>query len=418
MRRRVTTIFLLMLLLAGCTPAVAAAEVKSDKPRVTSPAASQSDLAGLVQGNATFALSLYQALKSVDGNLFYSPYSISAAMAMVYGGARGETEKEIASALRFTLPQAQLHPAFNSLDQELAKRGQGARGQDEKGFRLRIVNAIWGQKGFTFTPAYLDLLAQNYGAGLRIVDFVKATEPSRATINQWVSDQTEGKIKDLIPQGSVNAMTRLVLTNAVYFNAAWQYPFPKEATSNGVFRLLNGREVSVPMMRRTASLGYANGDGYQAVELPYDGRELSMVILMPEQFGAFEGSLDGRRVAAIVEEIKVRQVALTLPKFKFESSLGLKNALAGLGIREAFTDRADFAGMDGKKDLFIQDVLHKAFVAVDEAGTEAAAASGVIVGVTSALPDPVQVTIDRPFVFLIRDIKTGTLLFLGRVTTP
>ena len=203
--------------------------------------------------------------------------------------------------------QSRLHPAFNSLDLELAKRGQGAKGQDEKGFRLHVVNAIWGQQGFSFTPAYLDLLAQNYGAGLRIVDFIKATEPSRSLINQWVSDQTEGKIKDLIPQGAINALTRLVLTNAVYLNAAWQYPFQKGATSNSTFHLLNGSEVTVPMMKQIASYGYAQGDNYQAVELPYDGRELSMVILLPrlEQFKAFEASLNSQQLNNILQNIKL-----------------------------------------------------------------------------------------------------------------
>ena len=238
---------------AACSQPVAASVLQSNKPRISSPAVGQSDITSLVDGNSGFAVNLFLALKDADGNLFYSPYSISEAMAMTYGGARGNTEKQMADALHFNLSQNQLHPAFNSLDQELAKRGQGAKGKDEKGFRLHVVNAIWGQADFTFSSEYLDLLAQNYGAGLRILDFMKAAEQSRISINQWVSDQTEGKIKDLIPPGAIDRMTRLVLTNAIYFNAAWKYPFRVEATSSGKFYLLNGNEVSVPLMKQTKS---------------------------------------------------------------------------------------------------------------------------------------------------------------------
>ncbi len=404
----------------ACTRQVSAEVVKSDKPRVVSPAVSQTDMASLVDGNSAFAFNLYRALKNTDGNLFYSPYSISEALAMTYGGARGDTEKQIAAALHFSLTQNQLHPVFNSLDQELAKRGQGAKGKDEKGFRLHVVNAIWGQKDFKFTTEYLDLLAQNYGAGLRIVDFINATEQSRTNINQWVSDQTESKIKDLIPLGVIDQLTRLVLTNAIYFNAAWKNPFTTEATSSGKFHRLDGSDVSVPLMKQTKSFGYAQGDNYQVVELPYDGNELSMVIILPglEQFKATEASLNSQQVNSMIRSIQSRQMILTMPKFRFESSFGLKKTLSSIGMPVAFTADADFSGMDGKRDLHIKDVVHKSFIYVDEAGTEAAAATGVIMGVTSMPASPIEVTIDHPFIFLIRDIKTGTVLFVGRVLSP
>ncbi len=404
----------------GCSRPASADEVKSDKPRITSPVVSTSDMSALVNGNNAFAFELYQFLKKEDGNIFYSPYSITQALAMTYGGARGETEKQMAETLHYVLAQDKLHPAFNSLSLELAKRGEGAKGKDDKGFRLSIVNAIWGQKDYKFLANYLDLLAENYGAGLRVLDFIKDPEQSRETINQWVSDQTEGRIKDLIPEGSINDLTRLVLTNAIYFNAAWLHQFKPEATANGTFHLLTGTDVTVPMMKQTENFGYVKSGKYLAVELPYDGSELSMVILTNDSgnFSDFENTLTADEVKTVIEGLKNTRVTLTMPKFEFESKFGLKDTLKAMGMEEPFKDGADFSGMTGKKDLHIDDVVHKAFVSVDEAGTEAAAATGVIMGTTSMPPEPVAVTLDRPFVFLIRDIKTGAVLFIGRVLNP
>ena len=408
-----------LLGLTACGPASLGEVLRSGKERITSPDVPETDLDLLVEGNSTFAFDLYQALRDEEGNLFYSPYSISVALAMTYAGARGETEQQMAETLKFLLAQENLHPAFNSLDILLAQRGEGAEGKDEEGFRLNIVNAIWGQKDYAFLDEFLDVLAENYGAGLRIVDFINETEKSRVTINDWVSDQTEGRIEDLIPQGVITILTRLVLTNAIYFNAAWEYPFEEDATYNGPFYLLDGGEVTVPLMRQTESFRYAEGDGYQVVELPYDGHELSMVILLPEegQFGAFEGSLDAELVAAIIEDLRSQEVALTMPKFEFESEFGLKQALAAMGMPIAFTDAADFSGMTGVRDLHIAEVIHKAFVSVDEAGTEAAAATAVIMELT-AMPEVVEMTLDHPFIFMIRDIETGAILFVGRVVNP
>jgi serpin B len=346
---------------------------------------------------------------------------------MTYAGARGETEEQMADALHFTLPQDDLHPAFNALDQELARRGEGAEGKDEadkqhpEGFRLNIANAVWGQKDYAFLEAFLDALATNYGAGLRVLDFAGAPEESSVTINEWVSEETEGRIENLIPQGAIDSLTRLVLTNAIYFNAAWANPFGKGATQDGPFTLLDGGEVTVPMMRRAESFGYARGEGYQAVELPYDGREMSMVILLPERdgFEAFEDSLGAEQVQAIAEDLEYGQVVLTMPKFEFDSGFSLNQALEAMGMPAAFSAGADFSGMTGSKDLFISDVLHKAFVSVDEEGTEAAAATAEVVKlVAKPVESPVAVTIDHPFLFLIRDIETGAILFVGRVVDP
>ena len=403
----------------------AAGEVlKSDKERITSPDVSPSEQTLLVEGNSAFAFELYQVLREKEGNkednLFYSPYSISLALAMTYAGACNEIAQQMADTLQFMLEQERLHPAFNWLDAELATRGEGAEGKDGEGFRLNIVNAIWGQKDYEFLPAFLDVLAENYGAGLRILDFITEAEKSRVTINDWVSDQTEGRIEDLIPQGVIDALTRLVLTNAIYFNAAWAYPFDEKMTANSPFYLLDGGQVIVPMMKQTESFGYTEGEGYQAIELLYDGGELSMVILLPEagQFEAFEEGLQAQQVCDIISGLQATEVALTMPQFEFDSEFSLKDTLAGMGMPIAFSGGADFSGMTGNRELLISDVVHKAFVAVDEAGTEAAAATAVEMALTSVPPPPVEVTIDRPFIFLIRDIDTGAILFVGRVMNP
>lgn len=412
---------ILVASLAGCGATIQGMGIAmSDRERVSSPNVAAPDLNDLVEGNNAFAFDLYQALSDKDGNLFYSPYSISVALAMTYAGARGETERQMADTLHFALPQDRLHPAFNALDLELAARGAGAKGKDGEGFRLNIVNAIWGQQDYQFLADFLDVLAENYGAGLRLLDFANAPEQSRVKINEWVSDQTEGRIEDLIPPDVIDSLTRLVLTDAIYFNAAWQYPFDKNTTSNGLFHLLNGGDVTVPMMEQTESFCYTEGDSYQAIELPYDGQELSMVILLPKagQFDAFEKLLDAELVKAIIDKLETCRVAVTMPKFEYESSFSLKQALSTLGMGVAFTSGADFSGIDGKRDLLIQDVLHKAFVSVDEAGTEAAAATAVIIGLTSVPAQVVEFKIDRPFIFLIRDIPTGSTLFIGRVLNP
>jgi serpin B len=411
-------IVLLLLPLIACNQAAPGELLKSDKERITSPDVSTSEQALLVDGNSAFAFELYQALREQEGNLFYSPHSISVALAMTYAGARGDTAEEMADTLHFMLEQDRLHPAFNWLDAELASRGEGAQGKDSEGFRLNIVNAIWGQKGYEFLTEFLDVLAENYGAGLRTLDFINQTEESRLAINDWVSDQTEGRIKDLIPEGVISPATALVLTNAIYFNAAWEYPFDEDMTTDGPFYLLDGGQVIVPMMEQTEAFGYTDGEGYQAVELPYDGEELSLVIFLPEagNFEAFEEGLQAEQVCDIITDLQPSGVTLTMPRFEFDSEFSLKNTLEDMGMPSAF-GAADFSGMTGTRDLYIRDVLHKAFVSVDEAGTEAAAATAVVM--EEEAPEPlVEVTVDRPFIFLIRDIETGAILFVGRVLNP
>ncbi len=384
--------------------------------------APKDDLARLAADDNSFALDLYRALKRDTGNIFYSPHSVSSALAMTYAGARGATAQQMAQVMHFGLPGDRLHPAFNSLDLELARRGEGAKGKDGKGFRLHVVNAVWGQKGYQFTPSFLDVLAGNYGAGLRLLDFRSSPEDARVTINGWVSDETEKRIKDLLAKGDVDPQTRLVLTNAIYFNAAWAEPYSEKQTHDGPFTLVGGSKVTVPMMNQTSTLAYGQGEGYQAVELPYDKRELSMLILLPPagKLGALENSLDAERLGAIVKGMNSKRVVLTIPKFKVEATLKLADVLRGMGMRDAFDpDTADFSGMDRTRDLYIGQVIHKAFVAVDEAGTEAAAATAVVMRLAAIMTEEtVTVTIDRPFLFFIRDNATGANLFVGRVTNP
>jgi serpin B len=411
----------LSVVLAGCAPpssgVVQAAALASSKPRLSPAQADATGVANLVQGNTRFALDLYHALSSTKDNLFSSPYSISLALAMVYAGARGDTEAEMARTLHFPAREV-LQPAFNALDQALRSRGQNVK--EGERFRLNIANATWGQKGLAFQSEFLDALAQYYGSGLRIVDFKQAAEAARQTINQWVEDQTEKKIKDLLPPGSLDAMTRLVLTNTIYFNAAWANPFDPQATQDGAFHLLDGGQVTVPMMRQSASLGYASGNGYQAVELPYAGGEMAMDIILPDA-GSFAGwaqGLDAAALTTILNGIEFTQVELAMPRFRFESGVELKEALQELGMPQAFTTAADFSGMTGRPELFINNVYHKAFVAVDEKGTEAAAATAAVMNLTAMPAQPVEVTVERPFVFVIRDIASGTVLFLGHVVNP
>jgi serpin B len=390
---------------------------QSDRPRSTAPASALADQPQLVTGNSAFALDLYQALRSQPGNLFYSPYSISLALAMTYAGARGETETEMADVLHFTLPQDKLHAAFNGLDVQLNREVEG----EEQSFQLNIANSIWGQQNFAFQPDFLDTLAVNYGAGLRLVDYAADPEAARQQINAWVEDETQDKIKDLIPAGALDPLTRLVLANAIYFKAAWQNQFEQNNTEDAPFTLLDGSQVDVPTMRQSEGMNYAAGDGWQAVELAYEGGRQSMLILLPAegQFEAFEASLNTARLDDILNAMEWTTVELALPKFSFESEFELNRALAELGMPVAFdAERADFSGMTGESNLYISDVIHKAFVDVNEEGTEAAAATAVIMRLESMPIDPVQMQVDHPFIFMIRDNETGSILFTGRVVNP
>ena len=412
----------LAALVASCAvpspggPAVKAQPLQSEKPRLDALPAEEARVPELVRGNTAFALELYQALFNGGENLFFSPYSISAALAMTYAGARGETEGQMAEALRWTLPQAELHAAFNALDGALLESGAP---EVEGALQLHIVNALWGQQDYAFLASFLDTLAQNYGAGMRLVDFAQS-EAARRLINGWVEEQTEDRIQKLLPPQSVDAATALVLTNAVYFKAAWMYAFAEAQTHQAPFTNMDGRQVQVPMMSRVADLGYAESARWQAVELPYADGRWSMVALLPTLAGFDDASraLSAEELATLLQGLQTESVKLSMPRFTMESSVKLQDALMALGMVDAFGPAADLSGMDGTTELFIDQVYHKAFVAVDEVGTEAAAATAVVVARGGVAEAEKEVTLNRPFLFLIRDTQTGTVLFFGHVVDP
>ncbi len=402
--------------------------LRSTEARNTSPTYSESDLAHLVTDNNTFAFELYHAVKEGVENMMYSPYSISIALAMTYAGARNNTETQIAEILYFKLPKERFHSTFNALDLLLNSRSEGNTGGEGQHFILKGANSVWGQEGYPFLSEYLDVLAINYDAGMRIVDFQADPEAARQVINDWVLEQTENKIEDLLPEGSIDVLTRLVLVNAIYFNASWAKPFDEANTQNGEFFLTDGTTVTVPMMWMNEREGEngepfkaADGQGYQAIELPYYGGALSMLIVVPDegQFQAFEQTLDYSLIEEIVNNLIHVNLILTMPKFEYQSEFSLIEGLSQMGMSDAFdSGRADFSGIDGGYGgLFITDIRHKTFISVDEEGTEAAAATGVVFGTVSAFPTK-EIVINRPFIYLIRDVETGAILFIGRVLNP
>ena len=378
-------------------------------------AGSNSDMEIVAQGNTAFAFSLYNELKENRGNLFFSPYSISTALAMTYAGARGDTEKQMAGVFNFTLDQNRLHPAFASLQEQL--NAVQEKGDNE----LSVANALWAQKGYTFLKEFLDLTGENYGAVLNHVDFKMAHEAARRQINSWVEEKTKDKIKDLIKPGVLDALTRLVLTNAIYFKGKWASQFEKSETRKGLFRLAPGRSVDVSMMTRKQKFGYMENDSLQVLELPYAGKDLSMIVLLPKAVDGLvrlENSLSMNSFSAWISRLREVEILVSLPRFKVTSQFRLDKTLASMGMPDAFDLNADFSGMDGTKRLFISAVIHKAFVDVNEEGSEAAAATAVAIGL-KCMPLPLPVfRADHPFIFLIRHNPSGSILFLGRLVDP
>ena len=389
--------------------------LKADTPRIESPDVGKAQVANLVGGNNDFAFDLYHS-EGGEGNLIFSPYSISLAFSMAYAGARNETEAQMADTLHF-LRQNTQHSAFNAVDQRISRLGEKAGRGAAVPFRLNVANAAWGQEGYRFEDAYLRTLATDYGAGLRTIDFGQPENASEE-INAWISSLTEDRIKDLVSPDIIDQTTRLVLANAVYFKASWLSRFEESNTKDGPFTPLDGSGTTIPMMHQTTYLDYADGDSYQAVRLPYKGEAADMLVILPDEgsFGTVEEHLNAGFLDEVEGSLETKYVRLTMPRFDFETDLDFKERLKAMGMTRPFED-ADFSGMTGGKDLYISDALHRANITVDEKGTEAAAAT-VLVMAESSTPQVTEMTMDRPFIFAIVERDTGTILFLGRVTNP
>jgi serpin B len=378
----------------------------------------ENDRGALVRGNNEFAFALYGRLDKKPGNLFFSPYSISTALAMTYVGARGKTAEQMADVLHFTLPGPRLHDSFSALQSEIQGGGK------KRNYELHVANRLWGQKGYHFLPEFLQLTKTRYGGGLAELDFVHQTEKARETINKWVEQQTKDKIKDLIVRGALDINTRLVLTNAIYFKDAWLHQFSAKWTKKEDFHLSAENKVSVPMMHQVEDCPFYQGEDFSMVSLPYQGNDLSMIVILPAKVDglpALEISLSEKAVTNWLKKTGRRRVDLTLPKFKMTSQFSLGDVLAAMGMKLAFSNAADFSGMSSEEKLKISAVIHKAYVDVNEKGTEAAAATAVIVATASSVqvpPPPATFRADHPFVFLLRDTRTGSILFMGRVANP
>ena len=418
MKSRFTPLLAVIILAsAACTGSSDVALARANVPRASADPSVATDAAGAIN---TFGLDLYGRLATGDGNVVVSPASIALALGMARAGAVGPTATEMDTVLHDLATNE--HAAWlNALDTALASRtgtfddGNGT----PQPVTLRIANARFAQRGMKLVDTYLAALASRYGAGLRLVDYRADPEGARKTINGWVSEGTEQRIPELLVPGSITADVRLALVNAIYLKAAWLTPFTPEATLPGPFTRLDGTTVEVPMMHTSQTLGYSSAEGWQAVELPYVGGSLAMTIIVPDDLTAFERGLTPDRLAEITAPAEQRPVDLHLPRFAIESKVDLAGTLAAMGMPTAFApDLADFSGMTTEERLFISAVIHQANIDVDEKGTTAAAATAIPMRATAVPGEPVALTVDHPFLFALRDVPTGTVLFLGRVTDP
>jgi serpin B len=368
----------------------------------------------LVVGNTAFALELYAELRRGQGNLFFSPYSISVCLAMAYAGARGETEKEIGRVLHLNGGQGKIHAAFGQLQGQL-------READGVGIELSIANALWKQHRHPFLPAFLKLAQDEYQANVSEADFVAAAEVARGEINRWVAQETRERIREALPPGSLNDLTRMVLANAIYFKGAWAQPFLEQDTSLQPFHLSKSRQIEAPLMHQVKEVRYVEEREFQAIEMLYRYGRFSMVVLLPRELEGcrhLENRLSADLLAHTLSRMKVREVEIFLPRFRVESGFDLGGTLARMGMPNAFELTADFSGMSRTKPLFVSGLFHKAWGEVNEAGTEAAAATMMAMAGCCDMeppPPPPVFRADHPFVFLIRDTRTGTVLFFGRL---
>lgn len=384
----------------------------------------------VVEGNTAFALDLYaeMAKKKQGNNLFFSPYSLSSALAMTYAGAKGNTATQISKVLHFPQNQDFLHPAFRGLQKEMFEA------HNKSSVEVQIANALWVQKDTSLKADFKTVLKEHYDAPPKRVDFQKDSENARLKINKWVKNKTKNKIKNLLQKGILNKTTRLVLVNAIYFKGQWARPFNTRDTKTRPFFVTNTQSVNVPMMTQKSYFNYMENDKLQAVELAYANRgkqqklmpsyfsdNVSMIILLPKQrngLAKLEKSLNPKALQDWLTYVRPMKLEVSIPKFKINAGIELSKTLAEMGMPDAFTDKADFSGINGKKDLSLTSVIHKAFVSVDEKGTEAAGATAAVVGVRSIKPPPPRFTANHPFIFLIRHKSSGSILFMGRVVNP
>ncbi|EIM62313.1 serpin family protein [Desulfobacter postgatei] len=409
--------------------------VKSSASYDDFPNYDSADMEELVNGFSDYTFDFYHQASAdeslQDKNIFFSTYSIENALAMTWAGAKNNTADEMADSLHFTLPSSSFHSTLNALNVDINSRDDTDPffiGGDA--FQLNLVNAVWSNIGYPFLASYLDILAQNYDAGVHTLDFSGQPDASRLVINRWVEDQTNEKIKDLLPEGSILSDTAVVLTNAIYFKASWCSQFDEGATIPGDFTRLDNSTVSSQMMHQTVRTRFFQSEDFDAVELPYVSphdesqysQELSMLLIAPHngRFDSVESALDNNFIQSILSSLSIGDVELTLPKFEFDCEIRCKQIMRNLGMIDAFIPyAADFSNMVDPEDStpYIDEIYHKAFIAVDEKGTEAAAATAVVVDVVAAY-ESVSISMDRPFIFLIRDDFTGTILFMGRVIDP
>jgi serpin B len=402
----------------GGAPSAGADEARSALSRDTSPDPSLSDEASLEASNVAFAFDLYTSLHQRGQNLFFCPYSVTSALAMAYAGARGDTADQMAHAMHFSLPAERVHPAFDWLDLQLASRAS-APTSGGKPFTLHVANALWGERADSWSTPYLDTLERDYGAGIHLADFAGAPSRAEAAMDAWVSAETDGRISQLVPPSAIDAGTRLVIANAVLFEASWESPFSPDRTAPFAFTREGGSTEQVPAMHQSARFLYAQDEaGWQSVELPYTGDQVAMDVVLPpaDAEATFDAALTAERFAGVVASLRIEQVDLTLPKLSIPGeTLGISGVLRGLGMTSAFTPAADFTGM-GDDDPWLREIFHQAELTVDERGTQAAAATAGLVA--TDLRTPVPMTVDRPFFLAIRDRPTGTILFAGKIAAP
>jgi len=428
MRQIITLlIFYTVILIAGCNENHQDIGIDTDKTQPKTelradavktgqamPVQDDSAIEQAVKGNAAFALDLYPVLRSDNANLIYSPYSLSVALAMTYAGAKGDTKKDMARVLHFSEDQKAVCRGFSLLD-------KGMNLQDG-GVELNTANALWAQNGLTFLEDYLGIMERCYGAGLKRADFIHSSEEARLVINSWVENQTRQKIKDLIKKGIIRGDTRLVLTNAIYFKGRWEKRFRREDTRQAPFHTGAAETIDVPMMYLSSSLRVNRFDSFTAIEMPYTGGGFSMFIFLPEAKDGLknlEDLLVQGHVSSWVDRLcrsDKKDVHVYLPRFTLTSEFRMGRTLSSMGMSSAFGGQADFSGMTGGRDLCISEVVHKAFIDVNEEGTEAAAATAVVM--RKSVSRAVEFRADHPFVYLIRDNTNGCILFIGRVVTP